>query len=87
MSVKQLEDAFAQPQRSKIPIPISSPTRPTALQRPVPSTKIKKPIYLPRLKINTIEDNIVKGVRNLFRLKSENDTIFWNQKKKIIENQ
>ena len=34
----------------------------------VPSPWTKNPVYLPRIANNTNEDNIIKDVRNLFRL-------------------
>ena len=70
MPKKQLENPFIKPQRSK------TPKHPRYnLTSTVVSARTKKTINLPRLVNSTIEDNITKDVRNLFRLKKENKAI------------
>ena len=56
-------------QRSKIFIPLLSPKRP--FTRTVPPLKTENPAHLSKIETSTIEDNIIKGVRNLFILKTK----------------
>ena len=54
---------------------ITRPRKPMPLQGFVPSPRTKKLIYLPGIEDNTIEEYIIKDVRNLFRPKKENKAI------------
>ena len=84
-SLKQLEDLFIKPQRSKIP------KNPINVLGPLPSLRIKKTKYLPDIENSTIEGNIIKDVRIIFRLQKEKGavkgritggirTLFWIRK-------
>ena len=41
------------------------------LQEALPSSKTEKPIYLPRIENNTIEENMIKIARTFFKLKKK----------------
>ena len=68
-SLKQLEDLFIKPQRSKIP------KNPINVLGPLPSLIIKKTKYLPDIENSTIEGNIIKDVRIIFRLQKEKGAV------------
>ena len=41
------------------------------LQEALPSSQTEKPIYLPRIENNTIEENMIKVARTFFKLKKK----------------
>ena len=69
--IKTIRGSIYSTQRSEIFIPLLGPKRSIPLQGPVPQLKTEKPAHLPKIETNTIEDNIIKGVRNTFILKTK----------------
>ena len=74
MSKKQLEVLITKPKRSKIPIPISRPKK-RCPQKDLSLREERKSLYVYQEQKTTIEDNIIKNIRNLFGQRKENEAI------------